>query len=226
MVFMAKQRGFTLMVEHYADLFQLDTSFKLTKDGVDLFLHVPVALEEERLRVYEFLPIPIRLSDDMFVRIEPQLPVIVVNGDQTEFRALSKQELSTCGRLQDQYLCDFGNTARDMAFPESSKQDEQLCTAALFNREFAAVPANCEIHILPSHDTVVQISTTEFIGFANDAHRGTIECNQADGTRATTSFTAENVYTKKLQPGCRAEVDGFKFTAGLSIHNESQWSVG
>ena len=173
----ADRAGYKPIVQHPSDIFQCETSFRATRDGVDVFIHIPVARREDKMSVFEHVQVPMAVSAETMTWIEPPEEVIAWAQDGLTFRTMKKAELASCRKFGMTYLCD-DNTAE--VFKPTTQSDR--CIVNLYRRDYAGVRRTCPINIEPIRDQAMEIDGQLFIFVNKQEHRGKLTC-PGNGTK-------------------------------------------
>ena len=207
----AAELGFGLLVSSVSDALQCEASFASTRDGLDIFLHVPLAGVNDHLALYEHLVLPVQMADDVFVTFKPDHDLLAVSADEQRFKPMTSAQLSQCSKLGGAYLCPNENTVRKA---QAVKDDDQsACLFALFQHNMDRINSSCPIHLLGPTDAAAAVSATDFLISSSRPHTGTVSCT--DGSSST--FAADLVTRLQVAPGCKAETDAWSVAASLDI---------
>ena len=212
----AADLGFGLLVSSVSDALQCEASFASTRDGLDIFLHVPLAGVNDHLALYEHLELPVQMANEVFVTFRPHHNLLAVSADEQRFKPMTSAQLSQCSKLGGAYLCPNENVVRKA---QSVKvNDPDACLFALFQHNFDRINGSCPIHLLGPTDVASALSATDFLLASTSPHVGTVSC--PDGS--STSFSADHVTRLQVAPGCQADTDAWTVSASLDITTQVQ----
>jgi hypothetical protein len=208
----AGEKGFSLVIENEADVFQCEASYTTTPDGINIYVHIPIARDGDVMDLYRHTPLPMKVSERTFVKVHPKHDVLAISRDLTTFKNMDRVDIADCHHVSDVFLCEGVNTK------ERVREDtEDLCLYNLFRREFEHIETKCPSDIGGPISDVQTIGHNHFVFFSKTQHEGTIRCHGKEEER----FTAAYVTTKKLEPGCVAETDTHIAAANLQLEDES-----
>ena len=202
-----------LLIEDKNDVYQLETSYVMLPNfTLDIFVHVPVGDHSRQLKLYEFIPAPIRLSNhSQFFQVEPFRTHIAVGPSRKDdYKELSPRDLSACKVLQHFYYCPHQSV---LGFDHAAS-----CLSALFWNEDEMVRLSCPLKPVPHKDYFVQLNPSEFVLALDQRQPFRFKC---DGDYEGV-ITLEGILKITIPPGCMLE--GNLFT--LHPTNELHYQVG
>ena len=207
----ADSLGFGLLVNSVSDALQCEASFAATKEGLDIFLHVPLAGIDDHLALYQHLEVPVQVTDDVFMTFRPSQDLLAISRDEGRFKQMSMGQLTQCSKLGQIYLCPHENVVRKAHSLRSS--DPSACLFFLFKQDYGRINDSCPIHLLGPTDAAAAILSTEFLLSSRTRHVGKVTCPDGSSTR----FSAEHVTRVVVPPGCRADTDSWTASAALDL---------
>jgi len=205
----AAAMGYVPVAEHQTDLLQCETSFKATEEGFEIFVHIPIARQGDRMEVFEYIPVPLKASAGSVFQLRPQEEVIAWAEDKQAFRTMTTAALSTCTKLGNMFLCDDNTEMKQV-------QNKESCIVNLYLRRYEDVRRTCRMSVEPLRNGVVEITGGHFVFFNEKDHRGRITC-PTDNSSMPRWFNADKVAHVHLEAGCQAETEGARATAVLDL---------
>jgi hypothetical protein len=216
---MADFAGYTLLAKTVADIYQCETSFITTEYGFDIFLHVPMAKDEDRLKLYLHLPIPVEISENKVLTITPSKPLIAIDPISTKFKVMDAAELATCKKFGGIFLCTDRNVVRFAASADASGADEpDMCVYHLFKEHHAEIKKVCPILMDSPKPGAIPVSANEFYLMSRNYTQGQILCPGKDPR----SFSVRHVTKVTLPKGCSARTDTHEVTAAMDVASPIQ----
>jgi len=209
----AEEQGYRLLATSASDIFQVEASFIMQGGRLAVIAHVPMARVDDRLEVYQYIPIPIKISAQALVQFQPTKDIIAINTEGSSFRTMTTTQLLGCEKRGTMFLCKEGNVVQK----GHTAGGEKGCIFHLFAREFNRANATCDTHIVQPKDDIIAISPTEFVITAKEAHAGNIRC---PGHREQ-SFSVNRITKVTMEPGCQGETYSHKFSARLEIDHQT-----
>ena len=129
-------------------------------DGFDIFVHVPLYRADSTMTLFQHLPMPLPLDDDVFLMVDSDSDTIAVSQDNSLYRLTSITELAAdCFRIGSFYACPRGNHAiKAPQFPPNNTVDPGLCLWALLQGKGEFAAKSCRRTFIQPGPGVVQIS--------------------------------------------------------------------
>ena len=206
------------------DFLHLPTSLSASKDGFAIITHIPLIREGSLMQVYQHIPLPMPVNDDLYLTLSTSHDILAVNDDRTAYIVSNVAQLSAdCTRLGSFYACPRGNGARRHSASRASRKDDPAgCLFALFTQDHDAADTSCiKSFVVPGPD-VYQISARTFITYGQTT--GTIDCRDSpiSGQFSTTGYGSIT-----LPPGCTATSDEFILSSSDSAYTreEDAWET-
>jgi hypothetical protein len=197
------------------------TSFISTETGFDLFLHIPMAGDDDYLDLYRMLPIPTQISPDSMMYFEPTRDIIAVSSDDKSFKTMDTAQLNRCKKAGSTYLCENGNVVRHVAESKEGKNggspEEDLCLYYLFTKNTQAAAETCPIHLRTPTDTAIQVGPTEFLLHNRVDTLINVKC----GSAPTERIDVAQPIRKKFAPGCKITSDHYTAVASSDLQDSS-----
>jgi hypothetical protein len=209
----ANDKGYTLMTRGPYDLLQLDASFLFTKNGIHVFIHVPMTLDKDVMDLYRYIPVPFRVADNLYMNVHTEQDVIAVSQDGELFKAMKHSDLTDCTHKGTTYLCARQNVMHTKAGVDSRESDPVLCAWNLFHQNYDKIKTTCKTQLSGPRDMVVQISANEFLVLTVKPKQGKMRCTG----RRDQPFSVNTVTKVKVPEGCTADVGQQIFAAANQI---------
>lgn len=210
----AAKMGHKLLVRTEADIFQCDTSFQTTATGLIVLVHVPTAFQGDRMQMYQFVSIPLQISDSTFASITPRSQVIAISDKTDSFKTFSMAKLEQCEKHHGLYLCNNFNYGRLINDNIKDSDDEaDMCLFHLFRQKHDMVNQTCQVHLSGPVSGVRELTHNQFLMISEEEHLGIIKCF---GERDTT-FSAGHISKVQLPAGCRAETATHTASATIDV---------
>jgi hypothetical protein len=204
----ASRKGLVLGITTKEDIFRVDTShiFFLNRT-LRIFVHVPAYREDGLLDLYEYIPVPIPLTQSKFVIPAPAAGLLAVSPGKLLFRTMSHSALHDCDRLLDLYFCHRQNLY--------DKRYTDDCMVALYNSDYAKVGERCPILVQPKEDFLVQLNSSHFVLYQPELGDVERRCGGIiDRARL------RGLYTVHVGAGCRVDSRSYIFDGALAIYSE------
>ena len=204
----AALHDYVLLANTESDVLQCETSFVTHEHGLTVIVHVPMAKSGDLLTVYQHVPLPYGVQDDLYLTIKPEQDIIAISDDRKTFRTMTSEDLSRCRQLGRQFICDHGNLARMVG-----GQEEDSCVYHLFMKNFDQIKKTCPVHLVGPTEGAIAISGTEFIILSPKPTIGTINCHGFE----LDQFQVNRITRITLEPGCTAYTDEFSATSSFDV---------
>ena len=140
--------GYTFDLKGTDDLFSLETSHLIMTNGtLQIFVHIPAYKRGTTLRLYEYLPVPIAISEDqqtLYVMPEPEKLILGVSPDEDVFQELDPDFVATCPRRLGKIFCPDNNIL--------DRRTTSSCLLSLFQNDVKAIRRHCKWTANPATD--------------------------------------------------------------------------
>ena len=174
----AMGRGLIPIQRHFTDWLQMEASFIAGNNSgdFDVILHVPVYPPGMEMPVFRFIPMPVKLSDELLVTINTPFDFIAVGKDT--FFTMTSADHDTCRLIGGLITCPHNSVARRIPHNLTSipYKDPALCLLALYKHELAAATSLCHFSILKNEPAVTQLSRSTFAVYSPVPETATIYC--------------------------------------------------
>ena len=217
---LAKTKGLVPVMNSPQQFSQMTTSYMLTDNGIDLFIHVPLTSEETTFQLYKYNSLPIMLGDKVYARIRPPNEILAVgveeNNGRPRYLEMTSYDLDLCQTLGEVYIC-----RNQQIF---NRPSQTTCLFSLFVGAHADAVDQCELELeSKKYDQVVAISSDEFLYYGANPSSFVFECQNNSVVRGyqLSSFTKI-----KIPPFCRAKTRSFVLNRENDLyqrHQPLQW---
>ena len=144
----AEKQGLYPLSTDIVNLMQEPVSFEASDGKLFFAIHLPLG-RGTPLKLYKWVSTPLVLTDGSSVLIDVKNPLIAINPRLTERMELSAEDLRSCLKRKDQYLCNHGTTIKNV---------QGSCLGSLFLGKVDNLRALCRFSLLSKpHESVVQI---------------------------------------------------------------------
>ena len=176
---------------------------------VRTFLHIPAYYAGTFLDLYEFIPTPLKISEDKFLLPKPEHTVLAVDPEShTLFRTMDRSELARCQASGGRYFCSNQNYY--------IKDTDRSCLFNLFTNKLDKVNKLCPFLPLgPTDPFLAQIAPTEFVFYQPHENRIILRCGSSSGETDSASF--HGVKRLVIPPGCRVNSPSHTFEGELDL---------
>ena len=200
---MAQARDLIPVISNPQQLSQMETNFYYVENGVHLVVEVPLCSNSDTFYLYQFLPLPVQLSTEAYVRIAPEQQILAVgevNGrGKAPYIEMSLLDLAQCRRLGRVYLCSEQRVVH--------KPNGQTCLYALYVADRNAAVKACRVLIEgQGQDHVVPIEHDKFTYFS--AHASTYRY-QCQNMSMIVGGQLQDITDIQVPVNCRAETSNF-----------------
>ena len=200
---MAQARDLIPVISNPQQLSQLETSFYYVANGVHLVVEVPLCSSSDTFQLFQFLPLPVRLSDEAYVRIAPERKILAVGEMNARGRApyieMSLLDLAQCRKLGRLHMCSEQRVVH--------KSSGQTCLYALYIADRKAAIKACRVLIEDQgRDEVVPIGHDTFRYYS--AHASTYRYHCQNNSMIVGSQLSD-ITEIQVPVNCRAETSSF-----------------
>ena len=216
----AEAMGCRMIIEQPSDIFELDSTYGYDDNGETfaIFLHVPMYEKGEELKLWEYVPFPILQSIALNATILPQTkkenfialqPIYSEHSQKTVsphmYRVFDKNELNTCARIRDIYLCGGRNTVRT--------DITESCIGSLYLKDHRLIAKNCDLEIGQSKEYVAKIDVNKWVVFSPEKFSVNAKCGEVvENVRIETQTLLE------LAENCKLQLRSTQLTTDVNIH--------
>lgn len=190
------KQGFVLGIKSFDEIFRCEVSHLVFKNGsMVIFLHLPAYQAETRLRLLEFLPVPLLLPDTkpktnqgtISMIPDPEQPLLAVTKDEGAFKALTRRELAGCKSLAGTYFC--GNTNL------YDRRVDTACIIGLYRRNRNIITEHCRWRTTYQSDYSLQLGNNRFLLYLDKEDEVKLVCNAEQNKAISSTLHGLNVVT-------------------------------
>jgi len=212
----AAKFGFHPMIESPAHLFQCQVSYMATVDGLlTIFLHVPVTADNP-MDMYSYMPMPVFHGNDLLtITTSTTFFATAPAGHPTSYRAFTTDQMITCARQQDLFLCPDANVVANHQPTVNSPAHPEYCLYALFNRNWEVAFATCHISYQTPAEAAFQVGPNDFVTYSDRPSKGDITCTAPEASRHSDWQLSKRAHVN-IQPGCKGRTGTHTLTAALN----------
>jgi hypothetical protein len=214
----AQALGYELLVKNEAQALQADASYIMDDKFVYAMLHLPLAHEDDKMQIYQFVPVPVKLDLHRHLIIHPFHDVVTVGPKKEYFNTMTSAQLMACREIGSYKICDHNNVvhqANALVSVATGERDHRLCIWYIFTEDHERVMEACEVHIKRPVNDVFQITGTDFIFVTPTKVQGTLTC---PGSNPPEYFSVDVMERLKVPGGCTATT---KFHTVVGVLNAS-----
>ncbi len=209
----ANRLGFNLFSHDFRSLFQFEASYTVIKPGTfAVIVHIPTALPKNIFKLYHFTELPIKFNNASYAIVPEKEYFAVFTNPLTQeeqyYISLSAQELATCDKFHNSFLCPELNVARKLSDPD--------CTAHLYQNHHIDALKTCPFHITKPKPYAIRKSRNTFQTFLPWPGKGNIQC--LNGTKKT--FPVNKFDTITVDDGCWGDVDTLRLFSSAKMPTE------
>lgn len=210
-----QDQGYVLGLERMSDLYTCETSYLMYQNGsLVIVVHLPAYKQETKMRLLEFVPVPILLPapksstpdnshpKSIALTAAPAHQLIAVTQDESAYKAYSHVELTQCKQLAGVYFC-----------PNSNLYDRRAsgsCIIGLYKRNRAIITQHCLWKAVEVGDFAAQVAPNRFLLYQSTKAEVKMICEGAGG--ADDSVASAMVHGLKevtVPSNCRLYSDSF-----------------
>ena len=200
---MAQARDLIPVISNPQQLSQLETNFYYVDGGVHLVIEVPLCSNSDTFYLFQFLPLPVQLSTEAYVRIAPEKQILAVGEMNIRGRApyieMSLLDLAQCRKLGRVYICSEQRVVH--------KPSGQTCLYALYVADRPSAIKACRVLIESQGlDQVVPVGHDTFRYYS--AHAGTYRYRCQNSSMIVGS-QLQDITEIQVPVNCRAETSAF-----------------
>ena len=200
---MAQARDLIPVISTPQQLSQMETNFYYVDGGVHLVVEVPLCSNSDTFYLFQFLPLPVQLSTEAYVRIAPEKRILAVGEMNSNNRApyieMSLLDLARCRKLGRVYMCSEQRVVH--------KPSGQTCLYALYVADRRAAVKACRVLIEGQGlDEVVPTGHDTFRYYS--AHASTYRY-QCQNTSIIVGGQLQDITEIQVPVNCRAETSAF-----------------
>ena len=135
------------------DAFRFEISFTQGREGVTVFLHVPIT-SGGVMRLYRMLPAPFFGKDGLLFTLHAQKEILAINEGHTKSLEMTAGQLAGCRRIGRIHYCD--------GFRIALKDVSSTCSGAVFAGHRGGIKNKCDIAVSRTGEELVPVNATSF----------------------------------------------------------------
>jgi len=212
----AAKYGFHPMIDSPAHLFQCDLSYMASAEGIlTLFLHVPVTADNP-MDMYSYMPMPVYHGNHLLtITTTTTFFATAAAGQPISYRAFTTDQMITCARQQNLFLCPDANVVANHEPTIRSPAHPEYCLYALFNRNWEVAFATCHISYQTPAEAAFQVGPNDFVTYSERPSKGDITCTAPEASRHSDWQLSKRAHVN-IQPGCKGRTATHTLTAALN----------
>jgi len=215
----ASKFGFVPLIHEAYQLFQCTVSYTATKQGIlTLYIHVPVTADTP-MDLFQYMPMPVYVNNSLITLTTTTSFYATATTARTAFRAFSAEQLLSCNRQQDLYLCPDANVVATRPPTEKSPPFPEYCLNALYERNWPAAFATCQVSFQEPQEAAFQVGPTDFVTYSRVPSKGDIICSEPSMSRHDDWQLARRAHVH-IPAGCHGATNTHKITAALDSQLE------
>ena len=224
---LANQQNTEVLLNSYADLFSCPSSFTLTGHELTLLLHVPLGRSAEVLDLFQLVPTPFPIGDNLVAEIQVEDRLLAVNRQMSLYTSISPDTLSTCAKTGTLHVCQGGAILRQHDLNDPAPLPDGKCSTsclfAVFSADKDGITRTCDLKIGVPTAKITQTQPDTFIITTLEPTVGVVDCRDGVSRR----FPVEGTRALTLNRACSASVLGRTLHTGdeITILAESSRSV-
>ena len=200
---LARSRGLVPVINNPQQFSQLETSYMLTDNGINLVIHLPLASDETTFSIYKYNSLPIMIGTKVFARIQPRNEILAVGQEESNghprYLEISSYDLDLCLTLGDVYICK-----NQQIF---NRPSQSTCLYSLFIGSHETARDECELELEHKrYDQVVSIGSDEFLYYAATPSSFEFECQNRSIIRGHQLTAVTKI---KIPPFCKVKTKSF-----------------
>jgi hypothetical protein len=208
----AESRGLFPVINNAQQMSQLRTHFFYTPTGINLVIEIPLCGEHNTFVLYQFQALPIQLTPEVFLTLEPKNPLLGIGetdlNTHSKYVELAHPELSRCRKLGQIFLC------REQTIVNRPNTDS--CLYALYISDHQAARMNCHINLKSSKkDQAVAVGHDTYAYYSATPTRYNVVCQNR--TMSSSGHQLTGISKLKVPQSCRIE------TARFVLYPENEW---
>ncbi len=209
------EQGYRLLITDLNELYQCTTSFMAKEGKIDIFIHIAVAIKEDIMTTYHYIPLPVIGASGYFQEfVTGNNQVIMVSESQKTWKVMTSDELLKCDKMGEVFMCRKGNVAKTFQYANIAPRNE-ACLFHLEQQDFYKINSTCDLKIYNDPPSFVrQLDSNQFVIYSTrPLYIADIKC----GDGVTDDFEVKARTNLNLKPGCTARTQDATMTAGADM---------
>jgi endonuclease V-like protein UPF0215 family len=218
----ANQKGYVVLLNHAVDFLQCEASFLATDNGFNVFLHVPLARPDSVLQVYQHLPMPIPVHENLHLSVDTEIKFLAIDERKSKFLTMTAGDFAECQSIGKVFLCSNHNLVTKSNL-ELKTKDEGMCLFAIHTHQIQAIKRLCKWKVTVKQDQAIQLSPRQFVVYSQNPVQVIHNCPFDNYTTHRTQqlFGVQRV---QVQPDCTVETASH-ILYGTTTVLQREWEV-
>ena len=205
------QLGLEMAVEHAEDLFRLECSHLIFKNGtVRVMIHIPAYKKGGLLLFNEYISSPIKIGSGRFFNPQPEGNFLASNSANNLFRTFTQDQLANCKSVGEIYYCKNENWFR--------KRYQDNCLINLYLHDTDRIREHCRFVVTNEVQTITQIDHETFNLYSEKQDEVSRSCSAHSSRQDKISF--KGMIELKAHPSCTLESSAFVLEGSADIFIE------
>jgi hypothetical protein len=203
----ARTHHHQLLLRHPSDLLQIETSYVHDGTEVHLILHIPMALSDSLMRLFQLRPFPLPFSETHMLMPNPENHILAISANADRFSIeMSAVHLLGCHRVNQVYMCERSGVLK--------KYLNATCLGSLYMQDLEGATTLCEMAILPIGETVLQLQDNWYLVHSPIALTSHIDCLNSTASEV---FVCRGINQIHVSPSCRLHLTSHVFIANFAV---------
>lgn len=200
--------GLYLLLHNVEEVYSAETSYIIfSNNTIRCITHLPAYRDDAMLTLYEYLPVPMPLSEDHFLSVRPEQSMLAISRNHQEYRTFSAFDLTMCKTFGKSYHCVNTNSKSRKGVPN--------CLFSLFDRDRTGVMDNCKFAIETRKDHVLQLAHDKMLLYHHTLQTAQLTCISATPLQRSVAFKGFRLI--HLKAGCRVITPSFVMEGTTNI---------
>jgi hypothetical protein len=208
----AESRNLFPVINNAQQMSQMNTHFFYTPTGINLVIEIPLCGEHNTFVLYQFQALPIQLTPEAFLTLEPKNPLLGIGetdlNTHSKYVELTHPELSKCRRFGQVFLCKEQTIV--------NRPNSDSCLYALYISDHLAAKMNCHVNIKSNaRDHAVSVGHNSYSYYSAKPSLYNVICQ--NGSLSSSGHQLSGISKLKVPQSCRIE------TSRFVLYPESEW---
>jgi hypothetical protein len=203
----ADRTGYSCLINHHSDLFQLETSYFHDGSNVHLLIHVPMIPEDSLLRLFRLHPFPLPLSKEHMLIPDVDYDVLAISPGLTRLATvLNYVDLMSCHNVNNIYLCEQQGVLKTNI--------NGTCLGSLYLQDFEMAKQLCPLKIHDAEEMVEQLLNNWFLAYSPKSLMAPVICHNGTNSEIHLKKGFNNFH---LSPGCKTKLEHHVVVSDISL---------
>ena len=200
----ANKHAMKVVTDTVAAVLREPVSHLIKNEQIQFFIHVALVSKSE-LKVYKYLPIPMRLSNGLFMTVVEDRNILGIDNSRMKYVSMTEQELGDCEqRTNNYYMCK-----------RALLDTEPTCLSALYANKPQHINT-CKLEIRETVSRFIQqVSENAFILYSPLPLVVEKTCK---GEAIQVPVPAHKITKIEAEGGCVVKADGHLFIPSTRFH--------